>query len=63
MRIVTENTEVSLQKEGMNWQILTIRPGNDPFGNLADSINENIFSGDYEKELRDDILKASKRTS
>ena len=44
----------------MNWQILSMRPGNDPFGNLADSINENIFSGDHEKELRDDILKLLK---
>ena len=43
-----------------NWQILTIRPGNDPYGNLADSINENIFSDDHEKELRDDILKLLK---
>jgi len=43
-----------------NWRILTIRPGSDPFGNLADSLVENIFSGDPKKEFRNSILKILK---
>ncbi|TFG40675.1 MAG: High-affnity carbon uptake protein Hat/HatR, partial [Bacteroidia bacterium] len=43
-----------------NWRILTSRPGSDPFGNLADSFVENIFSGDPKKEFRNSILKILK---
>ena len=48
--------DLSARGEG-NWRILTMRPGNDPFGNLAGSFVENIFGADTENELRGDILK------
>jgi WD40 repeat protein len=40
-----------------NWRILIMRPGSDPFGNLADVFTESIFGADSKKELRSDILK------
>jgi WD40 repeat protein len=42
------------------WRILSMRPGNDPFGNLADSFARNIFGTEHEKEFKDDILKLLK---
>ncbi len=43
-----------------NWRILPMRPGNDPFGNLAEAFIENIFSGDPENEIRGTVLKLLK---
>jgi len=37
-----------------------MRPGNDPFGNLAEAFIDNIFSGDPENELRGTVLKLLK---
>jgi len=42
------------------WRILPMRPGNDPFGNLAEAFIENIFSGDPENEIRGTVLKLLK---
>jgi WD40 repeat protein len=42
------------------WRILSMRPGNDPFGNLADTFARNIFGAEHEKEFRDDILNLIK---
>jgi len=53
---------LSAKGEG-NWRILTMRPGNDPFGNLADSFAENIFGADPKKEFRSEILKLLKEGS
>jgi len=46
-----------------NWRILTMRPGDDPFGNLADSFAENIFGDDPKREFRYEILKLLKEGS
>jgi WD40 repeat protein/energy-coupling factor transporter ATP-binding protein EcfA2 len=43
-----------------NWRILTMRPGNDPFGNLAEAFIDNFFGGDPENELKGTILKLLK---
>jgi len=51
----------SLSAKGKgNWRILSMRPGSDPFGNLADAFISNIFSGDPKNELRDTVLKLLK---
>jgi WD40 repeat protein len=51
----------SLSAKGKgNWRILSMRPGSDPFGNLADAFINNIFSGDPRNELRDTVLKLLK---
>ncbi len=42
------------------WRILSMRPGNDPFGNLADTFARNIFGAEHHKEFRDDILNLIK---
>jgi len=47
-------------KEAVKWQILTMRPGNDPFGNLADSLLNNIYDESQKKNERDKILKLLK---
>jgi hypothetical protein len=59
-------------KENSSWRIISFRPGNDPFGNLADAISEDmVISGQKEidrntilSELRDNpagIAAAVKR--
>jgi WD40 repeat protein/energy-coupling factor transporter ATP-binding protein EcfA2 len=42
------------------WWILTMKPGNDPFGNLSDSFVENILSTDQKRMSRDESLKLLK---
>jgi WD40 repeat protein len=48
--------DLSARGEG-NWKIITMRPGNDPFGSLAGSFVESIFGTDLKNEIRGDILK------
>jgi WD40 repeat protein/energy-coupling factor transporter ATP-binding protein EcfA2 len=42
------------------WRILTMKPGNDPFGNLADTFTENILSTEQKNEPGSEILKLFK---
>jgi WD40 repeat protein len=42
------------------WRILTMKPGNDPFGNLADTFTENILNTEQKSELGNEILKLFK---
>jgi len=42
------------------WNILAIKPGNDPFGHLADSFVENFSNAEPNKKTRDEILKLLK---
>jgi hypothetical protein len=39
-----------------NWRILAFRPGNDPFGNLADSLSESLAASGNEAADRDSVL-------
>jgi len=43
-------------KESSVWRIISFRPGNDPFGNLADAISDNIASNGQKAIDRDAIL-------
>ncbi len=51
--------ELSVKGEG-KWRILSMRPGNNPFGNLADSFADNLFGTDHKKEFKNDILNLLK---
>lgn len=42
------------------WWILTMKPGNDPFGNLTDSFVENILNTDLKRNSRNESLKLLK---
>jgi WD40 repeat protein/energy-coupling factor transporter ATP-binding protein EcfA2 len=42
------------------WRILTMKPGNDPFGNLTSAFVDNIAGADYKKESGSEILKLLK---
>ena len=42
--------------ESSIWRIISIRPGNDPFGNLADAISTGISDTDQDKTERAPIL-------
>ncbi len=53
---------LSAKGEGI-WRILTMRPGNDPFGNLADTFAGYIFGTGHEKEFREDILNLLKENT
>jgi WD40 repeat protein len=48
--------------DGSDWRIITFRPGNDPFGNLADSIMNEINTGDHKKIEREKIHAKLKET-
>lgn len=51
----------SLSSKGTEtWKILTMKPGNDPFGNLTNAFVENIAGADYKKESGSEILKLLK---
>jgi len=39
-----------------DWRILTFRPGNDPFGNLADALSESLYASGNERLDRNTIL-------
>jgi energy-coupling factor transporter ATP-binding protein EcfA2 len=39
-----------------DWRILTFRPGNDPFGNLADALSESLYTSGNEKIDKNTIL-------
>jgi len=54
--------ELSAKGEGV-WRILSMRPGNDPFGNLADTFASNILGTEHEKEFRSDILNLLKEST
>ena len=47
-------------KETGIWRILTMKPGNDPFGNLTRSFAENIPDADKRNMPKDEILKLLK---
>lgn len=47
-------------KETGIWRILTMKPGNDPFGNLTGSFAENIPDADKRNKSKDEILKLLK---
>ncbi len=47
-------------KETGIWRILTMKPGNDPFGNLSGSFAENIPDADKKNKSKDEILKLLK---
>jgi WD40 repeat protein len=47
-------------EEAVKWQILIMKPGNDPFGNLTDSIVKSILNTSQNKNYRDEILKLLK---
>src|SRR4030042_5472759 len=47
-------------KETGIWRILTMKPGNDPFGNLTASFAENIPDADKRNKSKDEILKLLK---
>ena len=52
----------SLSSKGTGtWWILTMKPGNDPFGNLTNEFVENIAGADYKKESGSEILKLLKQ--
>lgn len=40
-----------------SWRILTIRPGNDPVGNLADALSDNILTAGRKNPGRDEVLE------
>jgi WD40 repeat protein len=42
--------------ESSSWTMIIFRPGNDPFGNLAEAISEKITSGGMPKVQTDNIL-------
>ena len=42
--------------ESLKWKIITFRPGNDPLGNLGNSIKEEISGTDLEKTEVETIL-------
>lgn len=50
---------LSANGEG-DWQILIMKPGNNPFGNLADTFVEKLFGADTNKMLRSEILTTLK---
>ncbi|MCE5346915.1 MAG: hypothetical protein LLG13_11610 [Bacteroidales bacterium] len=43
-------------KDYSGWNIISFRPGNDPFGNLADSLSECITATNREKADKDTVL-------
>jgi WD40 repeat protein len=45
-----------ISKESTDWRIISFRPGNDPFGNLADALSEDTSNSDQKKIDRDTIL-------
>ena len=47
-------------KETGIWRILTMKPGNDPFGNLSGSFAENIPDADKRNKSKDEIIKLLK---
>ncbi|OFY66775.1 MAG: hypothetical protein A2Y71_01570, partial [Bacteroidetes bacterium RBG_13_42_15] len=47
-------------KETGIWRILTMKPGNDPFGNLTGSFAENIPDADKRNKSKDEIIKLLK---
>jgi WD40 repeat protein len=44
------------EKNAAPWKIISFRPGNDPFGNLAEAISENISDGSSNSADRSTIL-------
>jgi WD40 repeat protein len=42
--------------ESFDWKIISFRPGNDPFGNLADALSENISETSQKKIDRNQII-------
>jgi len=44
------------ENDSSSWRIISFRPGNDPFGNLADAISEDISKKSNEATDRDTIL-------
>ena len=57
--LIPKIRHLSSKGEG-KWKILAIKPGNDPFGNLADSFVENFSNPELNKKSRDEILKLLK---
>jgi len=45
-----------IMKESSTWKIISFRPGNDPFGNLADALSEFISATGQKKIDRNSIL-------
>ncbi len=43
-------------RESLEWRIISFRPGNDPFGNLADALADSISSSGNKGRNRDSIL-------
>ncbi len=43
-------------KDSSSWRIISFRPGNDPFGNLADAISEDVAASRNEKLDRNTII-------
>lgn len=51
----------SLSSTGTHkWRVLTMKPGNDPFGNLTSAFVDTIAGTDYKKESGSEILKLLK---
>ena len=44
------------ENNSSGWRIITFRPGNDPFGNLADAISEDVSASGYDKIDRNIII-------
>jgi len=45
-----------IMKESSAWRIISFRPGNDPFGNLADALSEDISANGQKNVDRNTIL-------
>ena len=43
--------------ESKAWKIISFRPGNDPFGNLADAMTDSLDSSGGKNEVRDKIIR------
>jgi WD40 repeat protein len=49
-------------KDYAGWRIISFRPGNDPFGNLADALSEHISAAGNIMNVRDTILSELKNS-
>jgi WD40 repeat protein len=45
-----------MAEESTDWRVISFRPGNDPFGNLADAIVENIKTNGKTEEERETVI-------